>query len=102
MAMTMPWLIEMHEVTVIISKERESSVKLLLEYLASHDVKADIALLDGKGKTTGEAMLNVCSEVNAEFLIVGGFSHTRARELFFGGVTRHLLAHANIVTIMVH
>lgn len=102
MAMTMPWLIEMHEITVIISKIRESSVKLLIEYLAMHNVKANIALLDGKGDTTGEAMLNVCSEVNAEFLIVGGFSHTRARELLFGGVTRHLLAHSNIVTIMVH
>jgi nucleotide-binding universal stress UspA family protein len=102
LAMTMPWLVEMHEITVLVSETRASSVKALVEYLAWHNVKADIQLLDGKGKSVGEAMLNVCTEISAEFLIVGGFSHARARELLFGGVTHHLLEHSNIVTIMVH
>jgi len=102
LAMTMPWLVEMNEVTVIVSKKRESSVNALIEYLAWHGIKADIALLDGKGKSTGEAMLNVCSEISAEFLIVGGFSRSRASQLLFGGVTHHLLTKSNIVTIMVH
>lgn len=102
LAMTMPWLVEMEEITVLVSRKRKSCVKPLLEYLAWHDVKADFALLDGEGEQAGEAILNACSEINAEFLIVGGFSHARARELLFGGVTRHLLMHSNIVTIMVH
>ena len=101
-AMTMPWLVEMDELTVLVSKKRKSSVKALAEYLAWYDIKANIVLLDGKGKSIGEAMLNVCSEVSADVLIVGGFSHARARELLFGGVTRHLLTHSNIVTMMVH
>ena len=102
LAMTMPWLIRMHEVTVIVSKSREDSVKTLVEYLAWHGIKASIAVLDRKGTPTGEAMLRVCSEVDAEFLIVGGFSHSRASQLLFGGVTNYLLREANIVTIMVH
>jgi len=102
LAMTMPWLVEMNEVTVIISKDRETSVKTLVDYLAWHGVEANIALLDGKGKSTGEAILNVCSEINAEFLIVGGLSRSRASQLLFGGVTYHLLEQSNIVTIMVH
>jgi nucleotide-binding universal stress UspA family protein len=101
-AMTMPWLVDMDEITVLVSRKRESSVKALAEYLAWYDVKANILLLDDKGKSVGEAMLNVCAEISADFLIVGGFSHARARELFFGGVTRHLLMHSNIVTIMAH
>ena len=101
-AMTMPWLVAMDEIMVLVSKKRKSSVKALVEYLAWYDVKANIELLDGKGKSVGEAMLNVCSEISADFLIVGGFSHARARELLFGGVTRHLLMHSNIVTIMAH
>ena len=102
LAMTMPWLVEMNEITIIVSKKRESSVEALMEYLAWHGVKAGVATLDGKGKSTGEAMLNVCAEVNAEFLIVGGFSRSRASQLLFGGVTHHLLTKSNIVTIMVH
>jgi nucleotide-binding universal stress UspA family protein len=102
LAMTMPWLVEMNEVTVIVSKKTESNIKVLIEYLAWHGIKAEIALLDGKGKSTGEALLNVCSEINAEFLIVGGFSRSRASQLLFGGVTHYLLSESNIVTIMVH
>ncbi len=102
LAMTMPWLVEMKEVTVIVSKKTESNINVMIEYLAWHGNKADTALLDGKGKSTGEALLNVCSEINAEFLIVGGFSRSRASQLLFGGVTHYLLSKSNIVTIMVH
>lgn len=102
LAMTMPWLVEMSQISILISKKRKSSVKELVEYLSWYGVKADLVLLDGKGKSVGEAMLNVCAEISADFLVVGGFSHARAHELLFGGVTRHLLMHANIVTIMVH
>jgi nucleotide-binding universal stress UspA family protein len=98
----MPWLVEMKQITVLVTKKRKQAVKELVEYLAWYDVKADIVLLDDKGKSVGEAMLNVCAEISADFLVVGGFSHARARELLFGGVTRHLLMHANIVTIMAH
>lgn len=102
LAMTMPWLVEMDEVTVLVSKKRKSGVKALAEYLAWYGVKVNIELLDGKGESIGEAMLNVCSDIKADFLVVGGFSHARARELLFGGVTRYLLKNSNIVTIMAH
>jgi nucleotide-binding universal stress UspA family protein len=102
LAMTMPMLVEMDEVNVLVSRKRKASVKALAEYLAWYGVKANIVLLDGKGESIGEAMLNVCAEIKADFLIVGGFSHARARELLFGGVTRYLLKNSNIVTIMTH
>lgn len=98
----MPWITGLDEITVLFSKKRKSSVKTLVDYLSWYNVKANILVLDEKGKSIGESMLNVCSEVKADFLVVGGFSHARARELLFGGVTRHLLLHSNIVTIMAH
>ena len=100
--MTMPWLDGMDEMTVLVSKKREPSVKTLVDYLSWHGVKANIEVLDDRGDTIGEAMLNVCAEVKADFLIVGGFSHARARELLFGGVTRYLMLQSKIVTIMTH
>lgn len=102
LAMSMPWLAQMKEVTIIIARKREESIKTLLEYLAWHGIKAKTAILDRKGRPTGEALLRVCSEVGAEFLVVGGFSHSRASQLLFGGVTHYLLTEADIVTIMVH
>jgi nucleotide-binding universal stress UspA family protein len=47
-------------------------------------------------------MLVSCGEIGAEFLVVGGFSHTRTRQRLFGGVTSHLLSNTNIITVMAH
>jgi nucleotide-binding universal stress UspA family protein len=102
LAMTMPWLTGMGAVTVIVSKKREPRVNALVDYLGWHGIEANVELLDGRGKSVGEAMLNVCSDAGADFLIVGGFSHARARQVLFGGVTRHLFEKSNILTIMVH
>jgi nucleotide-binding universal stress UspA family protein len=101
-AMIWPWLIDMGAVTILSSKKREAGAGALVEYLAWHGIDANVAFLDGKGDSVGEAMLNVCAEEGVGLLTVGGFSHARARELLFGGVTRHLLTHANIPTLMVH
>lgn len=101
-ATMLPWLVKMNAVTIIVSKKRKRGVKALVEYLAWHGIQATVEFLDGRGSSVGKAILNVCSDTGTEFLVVGGFSHSRARELLFGGVTRHLLTRAKIVTIMVH
>jgi len=101
-AMTWPWLVNMSAITILSSKKREAGANALAEHLSWHRIPANIIFLDGKGDSVGQAMLNACSEAEAGLLVVGGFSHARARELLFGGVTRHLLTHANIPTIMVH
>lgn len=102
LAMVMPWLPQMSSVSVLLSRKREAGVPLLLNYLAWHGVKAEIQWLDDRGKSAKQAIDNVCKEIGADFLVVGGFSRTRARQRLFGGVTSHLLSHANIITVMVH
>lgn len=101
-AMTWPWLVNMSAVTILSSKKREAGADALKDYLAWHGISANIVFLNSKGKSVGQAMLNACAKQEAGFLVVGGFSHARARELLFGGVTRHLLTHSNIPTLMVH
>lgn len=102
LAMAMPWLPQMRDVTVLVSKKKTTSAESLVDYLAWHGVRADTVILSKKGRTVGETILSHCAEVGAEFLVVGGFSHSRARELMFGGVTKFLLAHSDILTVMVH
>jgi len=101
-AMTWPWLVNMNAITILSSKKREAGANAMIEHLSWHGISANVVFLDGKGASVGQAMLNACAEVGAGLLVVGGFSHARARELLFGGVTRHLLTHTNIPTIMVH
>jgi nucleotide-binding universal stress UspA family protein len=47
-------------------------------------------------------MLEACDEIGAEFLVVGGFSHTRTRQRLFGGVTSYLLGNTDVITVMAH
>jgi nucleotide-binding universal stress UspA family protein len=102
LAMTMPWLSGMDEVTVIVGRKRERSVPLLCEYLSLHGVSATVKYLPSRIKSAGEAILDCCEDNAVEMLVVGGFSHTRSRQLVFGGVTRFLLTHSNVITVMVH
>lgn len=102
LSLAIPWLPQMDSVTIAVSKKREPRVREVLDYLAWHGISAQVSTLDGKGKNIADSMLNVCKDVGADILVVGGFSHSRARELLFGGVTRHLLTESTIATLMVH
>ncbi len=101
LALTLPWLVQMKKVTVLISKKREDSVAEVTNYLKRHGCKVDYKVISNGGNA-GKKMLEACNEVGAQFLVVGGFSHTRTRQRLFGGVTSHLLANTNIITVMAH
>jgi nucleotide-binding universal stress UspA family protein len=102
LSMTLPWLGQMKKVSVLVSKKREESAAIVTDYLKWHGCKADYHLITGRGTNVGQKMLDCCAEIGAEFLVVGGFSHTRTRQRFFGGVTSHLLSKTNIITVMTH
>lgn len=102
LSMTLPWLTQMKKVSVLVSKKREADVDDVLAYIKHHGCKADYHVLSGKGRHVGKKMLDSCAEIGAEFLVVGGFSHTRTRQRLFGGVTSHLLGNTNIITVMAH
>jgi len=102
LSMTLPWLTQMKKVSVLVSKKREAGVGAVTDYLKWHGCKADYHVMAGKGTNVGVKMLASCAEIGAEFLVVGGFSHTRTRQRLFGGVTSHLLSSTNIITVMAH
>ena len=101
LAITLPWLVQMKKVSVLASKKREESAGEVVEYLKRHGCKADCHLMPSGGNV-GKKMLAMCDEIGAEFLVIGGFSHTRTRQLLFGGVTSYLLGNTNIITVMAH
>ncbi len=102
LAMTLPWLVQMKKVSVLVSRKREAGVGEVVEYLKRHGCKADYHMMTSRGTNVGKRMLNTCADIGAEFLVVGGFSHTRARQRLFGGVTSYLLNNTNIITVMAH
>ena len=72
------------------------------EYLALHGVTASERLIDAGNKRIGEALLQAAKEDNADLLVIGGYGRGRLRESLIGGVTRHVIAHADVAVFMVH
>jgi nucleotide-binding universal stress UspA family protein len=102
LCMTLPWLAQMKKVSVLVSKKREEGVEEVIDYLKRHGCKANYHVFGGRGGSVGKKMLETCADIGAEFLVVGGFSHTRTRQRLFGGVTSYLLHNTNIITVMAH
>ena len=55
-----------------------------------------------EGETVGAALLRIASEVGADLLVMGGYGRTRLSELVLGGVTRHVLAEAEVPLLISH
>jgi len=70
--------------------------------LAEHGIAASFhALPIGEG-VFGAALLKAAHEQGADLLIAGAFVHNPLRTLVLGGVTRYLLAHADLPVLVRH
>jgi nucleotide-binding universal stress UspA family protein len=61
------------------------------EYLSRHGVKSELVTLPMGSVSVEEALLTTASACGADYLVMGAFGHSRAREFWLGGVTRSLL-----------
>ncbi|MFQ5994816.1 MAG: universal stress protein [Acidiferrobacterales bacterium] len=101
-AAAMPCLAAARTVTVLVSSKRLASGKELVEHLAWHNIKTVLRQFDVRSRSVGETLLAESRRLKCDLLVMGGYSHTRARQLLFGGVTRHIMASAEIPVLMAH
>jgi nucleotide-binding universal stress UspA family protein len=52
--------------------------------------------------STPDLLLNYAADVSADLLVIGGYGHSRLRELVLGGVTHELLRHITLPVLMSH
>ena len=71
-------------------------------YLSCQGITAETAIIDTKRQSAGEALLTRSHELECDRLIVGGYSRPKIRDIIMGGVTGHLLKHADLPVIFVH
>lgn len=71
-------------------------------HLAHHGIKARVETLSMEGNKDGEALLAQAKRQGADLIVMGAYGHWRWRELVLGGVTAHVLAHADVPVLMSH
>ena len=72
-------------------------------HLARHGLAVTAARTVGDG-TIHEAdmLLSYAADMGADLLVMGGYGHSRVRELTLGGVTRSVLRHMTVPVLMSH
>ena len=74
----------------------------LARHLARHGIEAKTARTVMADISASDAMLSYAADASADLLVVGGYGHSRLRELMLGGVTRELLQHMTLPVLMSH
>jgi nucleotide-binding universal stress UspA family protein len=102
----LPLLGRMREVVVVQFDERGpgapgAGAADLLGWLARHDINASIES-PTTGIGSGEALLSLASELHASLIVMGGYGHTRFRELLLGGVTKTVLESMTVPVLLAH
>ena len=73
---------------------RHASHADVLAYLRCHGIEATARVVEPNSPTVGDTLLATAGADDAGLVVMGAYSHSRLRELLFGGVTRHILQNA--------
>lgn len=71
-------------------------------HLSRRGLPADVRNVDSMGRSASLAILEEATSLNADLVVMGGYAHSRLRELVFGGATRELLRTATVPLLMAH
>ncbi|MBP2316184.1 universal stress protein [Azospirillum soli] len=83
-----------NSLTSAITGRIPSDPERLAEHLAWHGVQSSIRKVGREGRSVGEALALAAREQGAGLLVMGGYGHSRLREIVLGGATRYVLSHA--------
>ena len=88
-------------VTVVTSQESGEDYDLqeVPAYLAWHGITAESRAITPH-PSVGDALTEAARD--ADLLVMGGYSHSRLREMILGGVTRHMLEKATLPLLLAH
>ena len=103
----MPFLADAARVTVITIAEEsttrvDSSGKDLCAHLGRHGIEATFRDFNMHGRSVGESIADAARELGADLLVMGGFAHSRLRDLVLGGATRHILNATSMPVLLSH
>jgi nucleotide-binding universal stress UspA family protein len=97
------WLSRAERVFVLAGAREGAPPVRLPEVFVEHGVDAELHILPiSSTRMFGEALLARAHELGADMLVMGAYVHQRMAGLILGGVTRHMLAHADIPVLMRH
>src|SRR5215467_675866 len=72
------------------------------EHLARHDLNVEVKRLVAADIDVGNVVLSYAADCAADFIVMGGYGHSRLREFVLGGATRGILQSMTVPVLMTH
>lgn len=103
----MPFIVAAKSVRIIAVNERrldagEATARALVVHLARQGVASDVEEVTGSGSDVYNSILSRASDYGADLLVMGGYGHSRLREIILGGVTRGVFETMTVPVLMSH
>lgn len=97
------WLGGAERIFVLAGTRPGAAISGMPAIVDEHGVEAELHLLPISGQRAfGEVLLGKVRELGADLLVMGAFARHPIRSLILGGVTRYMLAHAEVPVFMRH
>jgi nucleotide-binding universal stress UspA family protein len=93
------------EIVMVASGERKTDELPgadLGEHLARHDLNVEVKRLVAADVDIGNVILSYVADCGADFIVMGGYGHSRLREFVLGGATRGMLQSMTVPVLMAH
>jgi len=91
---------------VIVASERVKSDEIpgadIGQHLARYGLNVDVKRIVSPDTDVANTILSHAADTGADFIVMGGYGHSRIREFILGGATRGLLQSMTIPTLMSH
>jgi nucleotide-binding universal stress UspA family protein len=91
---------------VVVANERGKQADIegadIGQHLARHGLKVDVHRISGGGIDIADALLSHAADSGADFMVMGGYGHSRLREFVLGGVTRSIFESMTVPVLISH
>jgi len=103
----MPLLAKAGRVEVVIvanepGKQDEIEGADIGKHLARHGLKVEVKRISAGKIDVGAALLSHAADSGTDFVVMGGYGHSRLRQFLLGGVTRSILQSMTAPVLMAH
>jgi nucleotide-binding universal stress UspA family protein len=91
---------------VIVAGERAKSDEIpgadIAQHLARHGLKVELERIVSADSDVASTLLSHAADASADFIVMGGYGHSRLREFILGGATRGILGAMTVPVLMSH
>lgn len=103
----MPFLLRAKAIEVVIvtaerAKRDEIAGADIAHHLARHGLKVAVQRIVSTDSNVPNTLLSHAADSGADFIVMGGYGHSRLREFVLGGATRGILAAMTVPVLMSH